>query len=346
MTEGPCITAALEQRVVRSGSLGDNSVWPRFGPAVAAMGVHSTLSLPLLLGRLIGVIGVYAHTRDAFDDHAAEVGALFAGPAAVAVHNAHTLAQALALTKQLQAALSTRPMVEQAIGLIRSRTGATADYALARLHAISQRERTKLDTVAQRIVDDAVNRARARHTSTRPGDPACHDERPGSTLPCVSFTMTPLRLLHRRGLRTTWPPSLRPTGCEGPAMPAAQEATTAQLVEVAEQFADIARTLAAGDHADPDQAWSTFTATAVRLVPGTEHASISRGRHGRFVTLAPTGSLATAVDAIQYDLGTGPCVDAILEDHTYRSGNIAADARWPQFGQRAFEQTGTRSMMA
>ena len=167
LNEGPCITAALEQRTVRSGSLGGEKMWPRFGPRVGRLGVHSALSLPMLLpGQLVGAINVYAHDKDVFDDHAAELGELFAAPAAVAVHNAHILAQALTLTAQLQAALSTRPVIEQAIGLIRGRTGGTADEAFARLRAISQGEHTKLAEVAQRIVDDAVRRARARHSGT------------------------------------------------------------------------------------------------------------------------------------------------------------------------------------
>ena len=167
LNEGPCITAALEQRTVRSGSLGGEKMWPRFGPRVGRLGVHSALSLPLLLpGQLVGAINVYAHGKDVFDDHAAELGELFAAPAAVAVHNAHILAQALALTAQLQAALSTRPVIEQAIGLIRGRTGGTTDEAFARLRAISQSEHTKLAEVAQRVVDDAVRRARARHAGT------------------------------------------------------------------------------------------------------------------------------------------------------------------------------------
>ena len=165
VNEGPCITAALERRTVRSGSLGGEKMWPRFGPRVGRLGGHSALSLPLLLpGQLVGAINVYAHDKDVFDDHAVELGELFAAPAAVAVHNAHILAQALALTAQLQAALSTRPVIEQAIGLIRGRTGGTAAEAFARLRAISQSEHTKLAAVAQRIVDDAVRRARARHT--------------------------------------------------------------------------------------------------------------------------------------------------------------------------------------
>jgi transcriptional regulator with GAF, ATPase, and Fis domain len=165
VNEGPCITAALERRTVRSGSLGGEKMWPRFGPRVGRLGVHSALSLPLLLpGQVVGAINVYAHDKDVFDEHAAELGELFAKPAAVSVHNARILAQALTLTAQLQTALSTRPVIDQAVGLLRGRSGGTAEEAFARLRAISQTEHTKLADVAQRIVDEAVRRARARHS--------------------------------------------------------------------------------------------------------------------------------------------------------------------------------------
>ncbi|MEO8815934.1 MAG: GAF and ANTAR domain-containing protein [Mycobacterium sp.] len=163
--EGPCITAALERRTVRSGSLSSEKLWPRFGPRVGRLGVHSVLSLPLLLpGQVVGAINVYARSKDAFTEHAVELGELFAAPAAVAVHNAQVLAQARALAIQLQTALSSRPVIEQAIGILRARTGGTADEAFARLRSISQAENAKLAAVSLRIIDEAVRRARARHT--------------------------------------------------------------------------------------------------------------------------------------------------------------------------------------
>ncbi len=129
--------------------------------------MHSVLSLPLLLpDQVVGAINVYARTKDVFDDHAAELGELFAPPAAVAVHNAQVLAQTVALTLQLQNAIASRPVIDQAIGLIRGRTGVTADEAFERLRTMSQSGNTKLIDVAQRMVDDAVRRARARHQST------------------------------------------------------------------------------------------------------------------------------------------------------------------------------------
>ena len=47
--EGPCLLAVETGSTQTSGSLGGEARWPRFGPRVGRMGVHSVLSLPLLL---------------------------------------------------------------------------------------------------------------------------------------------------------------------------------------------------------------------------------------------------------------------------------------------------------
>ena len=73
MGEGPCISAARKSRTFTSGSLGGEPRWPRFGPRVARLGVHSVLSLPLLTpDGVFGAMNVYAHAKGAFDDHAVE----------------------------------------------------------------------------------------------------------------------------------------------------------------------------------------------------------------------------------------------------------------------------------
>ncbi|WP_319017977.1 ANTAR domain-containing protein [Mycolicibacterium baixiangningiae] len=53
-------------------------------------------------------------------------------------------------------------MIDQAIGIIRSRSGASGEEAFARLTKISQNENVKLHVVAERLVDEAVRRARAQ----------------------------------------------------------------------------------------------------------------------------------------------------------------------------------------
>jgi GAF domain-containing protein len=127
------------------------------------MGVHSALALPLIVGdKVIGAINAYAYPRDVFGEHAVQLGTQFAGPAAVSVHNGQLLDSARERTNQLQRALGNRAVIDQAIGIIRSRSGADADEAFSRLMRLSQTQNIKLYLVAQRLVDEAVRRAQAR----------------------------------------------------------------------------------------------------------------------------------------------------------------------------------------
>lgn len=161
--EGPCISAAAQRRTVMCGSLSTDGQWPRFGPRVARLGVHSALSLPLIAdGDVLGAMNIYAHARDAFGERAVELGELFAVPAAISVHNAQVLAQAGRLADQLQAALVNRSTIDRAVGIVMSRTGCTLDEAFDRLRAASQAENRKVADVAQHMIDEAVRRARAR----------------------------------------------------------------------------------------------------------------------------------------------------------------------------------------
>jgi len=168
MNQGPCISAARDGQTIVSGSLGGDSRWPRFGGRVARLGVHSVVSLPLITADgVVGAMNVYAHGKNVFDDRAAELGQVFAVPAAIAVQNAHVLAQTRRLANRLQSALELRGVVDRAIGILMSRSGGTEHQALERLRALSQREHRKLTEVAREIVDEAVARAQARNRQSQ-----------------------------------------------------------------------------------------------------------------------------------------------------------------------------------
>jgi AmiR/NasT family two-component response regulator len=137
------------------------------------MGVHSVLSLPLLLpDQVVGAMNVYAYAKDAFDSEAVRIGELFARPAAVSVHNAQVLAQSQRLAGQLGEALTSRAIIDQALGILRSRTGASAEEAFDRLRTMSQSQHSKLAEVARVLVDESVRRARARQPAAEEGETA------------------------------------------------------------------------------------------------------------------------------------------------------------------------------
>jgi hypothetical protein len=66
---------------------------------------------------------------------------------------------------------------------------------------------------------------------------------------------------------------------------------------------------------------------------------------GTIETLAPTDPVAAETDQMQYDLGEGPCLDAVLSEPVVQVDDLATDERWPQFGPKA-AALGLRSQLA
>lgn len=115
--------------------------------------------------------------------------------------------------------------------------------------------------------------------------------------------------------------------------------------EFAALFADIGQRL--DSHEDNEAVLNALTEMAVNTVPGADHAGITIGReHSRFATVAETSELVRTVDQIQYELGSGPCVDAIVENTTFLALDLRTESRWPDFGPRAVEMTGIVSMLS
>lgn len=85
---------------------------------------------------------------------------------------------------------------------------------------------------------------------------------------------------------------------------------------------------------------------APEIVHDTRWASVTAVRGKTLRSLALSAETAERIDAIQYQLGSGPCLDAILEDHVFVTGDVAHDDRWPVFGPRAAEEAGLRSVLA
>lgn len=97
---------------------------------------------------------------------------------------------------------------------------------------------------------------------------------------------------------------------------------------------------------DPDVTARNIVERAGEIVPRAEHVSVTIALSGgRYTTLASTSDLAVAVDARQYELGEGPCVEVAEGTSWFRSGNVASDPRWPAWGPAASEH-GVRSVLA
>jgi GAF domain-containing protein len=153
---GPCLDAWRHQQVFRIDSTADDGQWPAFSQAAADHGIQSTISLPLAVrGNGIGALNLYSKQAAAFSDEDEQVGSLFADQASVALTNAQLYDSAYRLTQQLQEALTSRAVIDQAKGILMGQSGMGVDEAFAVLRTTSQLENRKLRDIAQELVDRA-----------------------------------------------------------------------------------------------------------------------------------------------------------------------------------------------
>jgi GAF domain-containing protein len=153
---GPCLDAFRHQKVFHIHSTCEDENWPAFSQAAAEHGICSTMSLPLAVrGTGIGALNLYARKPAAFWEESEQVGMLFAAQASVALANAQLYDSAYRMTQQLQEALTSRAVIDQAKGMLMARNGVSADEAFTVLRTTSQRENRKLRDLAQEMVDRA-----------------------------------------------------------------------------------------------------------------------------------------------------------------------------------------------
>jgi AmiR/NasT family two-component response regulator len=99
-----------------------------------------------------GALDTYAREPHAFDDAARAAAQRFAPYAAVAVSNMHAYATARDLADNLQIALESQSVIDQAKGILMERHRLTADQAFQALAAVSMRTNTKVRMVAEELV--------------------------------------------------------------------------------------------------------------------------------------------------------------------------------------------------
>ena len=111
----------------------------------------------------------------------------------------------------------------------------------------------------------------------------------------------------------------------------------------ADAFAEMARALLAEE--DVQHTLQKICDLAVETIDGCDHAGISFLKGRKVETPAASDDVPRQVDAIQYEVGEGPCLDAIREHEVFQTGDLGHESRWPQFASRAQRETGITSML-
>jgi GAF domain-containing protein len=119
--------------------------------------VRSTLSLPLNTeDSILGALNLYSRQTGAFDGND-QIVSVFVAHAATSLANSHAYWAAQTLSEQLQEALESRAVIEQAKGVLIAGHRVDPDDAFEMLKVRSQHENRKLRDVATGIVVDAMS---------------------------------------------------------------------------------------------------------------------------------------------------------------------------------------------
>jgi GAF domain-containing protein len=155
--DGPCLTAMRDVVIVRVSVDEAEDRWPRFAADARAHDVLSFLAAPLVVrGRAIGALNLYSRSPDGFTKVDDVLVALYGAQAAIALANARTYEGARRLSEQLQEAIASRAVIEQAKGVLMGEHRVSADEAFRMLRTRSTRSNVKLRVIAEQIVADAV----------------------------------------------------------------------------------------------------------------------------------------------------------------------------------------------
>jgi GAF domain-containing protein len=155
--DGPCLTAYRRQQVQRVCTEQAQERYPDFARAAAEAGIRSFLAAPLVVrGEGIGSLNLYSEDSHGFARVDEAVVLLFATQGSVAVANARRYASATALSQQLERAMASRSVIEQAKGVLMATRALDADAAFDVLRRASQHENRKLRDLAAEVVETAA----------------------------------------------------------------------------------------------------------------------------------------------------------------------------------------------
>lgn len=154
---GPCLQAMRDGEVQIVRAMLTEPRWPDFTNKALYEGVQSILACPLKIGdEVLGALNFYSSQEQGFDSRAVSVGEAFALRASVLLLNVIRYQAASQLASQLEEALQSRAVIDQAKGILMEREKISSDEAFDRLKLSSQHSNIKVRELAQRIVAEVA----------------------------------------------------------------------------------------------------------------------------------------------------------------------------------------------
>lgn len=160
---GPCLDCITAGEPVRSHDLAaEVHRWPLWVPGALEAGFRSVYATPMRLRKeIIGAFNLFGTTADALTGSELAVVQALADIATIGILQARTIRRVETLSEQLQVALNSRILIEQAKGIVAGRTDLhiTVDRAFLLIRDQARRTGTKLTVVCRHIIDGSLDPA-------------------------------------------------------------------------------------------------------------------------------------------------------------------------------------------
>jgi GAF domain-containing protein len=165
--DGPCLQSLRTGDVVSVPDLTVESRWGDYPAHALTEGVRSSLSTPMTAdGATLGALNLYSTTVRAFGEQQQRDAAVFTATAAGAVAMVLRLGAQRRLSRELRDGLSTRAVIDQAIGIVIGNRRCTPEEAFTYLRTASQHRNVKLRDIATELVE-SMSRTRTAASRTR-----------------------------------------------------------------------------------------------------------------------------------------------------------------------------------
>jgi GAF domain-containing protein len=152
--QGPCLDCFRSGRPVSATDLGAGQRWPQFAAAAEEAGFCAVQALPMRLrDHVIGALNLFRATTGPFDPEVVHVGQALADVATISLLHERSMRRTDTLNEQLQTALNSRVIIEQAKGKLAERLGIDVSQAFDLLRDQARNRNQRLSDLARAVVD-------------------------------------------------------------------------------------------------------------------------------------------------------------------------------------------------
>jgi transcriptional regulator with GAF, ATPase, and Fis domain len=157
--EGPCLDCyRTGEPVARADLPAMHAAWPAFTPRLQQLGFRSAQALPMRLrSETIGALNLFRSEPGRLSEADLSIGQAMADVATVGLLQERTIAARELLATQLQTALTSRVLLEQAKGMVAQRAGVSMDQAFQLMRAYARSHNRRLSDVAAQVIEGSID---------------------------------------------------------------------------------------------------------------------------------------------------------------------------------------------